>query len=97
MAGKIEWTKQALKDRFQILSYWIRRNRSNSYSFKLNDLFVANVQLLAKYPKIGKKTIKPDVRIKVVKNYLLVYKVLNDRIVVLRVWDSRQNPESLRY
>ena len=97
MVRKVEWTNQALKDRFQILSYWINRNKSNRLSIKLDNLFIEALQLLCKFPNTGKSTVKPNVRIKVVKSYLLVYKIIFDKIVVLRIWDSRQNPEKLKY
>lgn len=97
MVRKVEWTNRALRDRFQILSYWINRNKSNTYSLKLDDLFIDTLQSLCNFPNAGRRTEKINVRIKVVKDYSLIYKVTVNRIVVLRVWDSRQNPERLKY
>lgn len=35
---KIVWTKSANQDRIEILSYWIERNSSKSYSLRLNKM-----------------------------------------------------------
>ena len=97
MVREVKWTNRALKDRIQILSYWLTRNKSNSYSLKLDDLFIETLQSLCKFPYAGRKTEKRDVRIKVVKNYLLIYRITATRIVILRLWDTRQNPQKLKY
>jgi addiction module RelE/StbE family toxin len=97
MARKVEWTNRALKDRFQILSYWINRNKSNSYSIKLDDLFIESLKLLSLFPFAGKPTRVANVRMKIIKKYVLVYQVTDNEIIVLRLWDSRQNPQNLKY
>lgn len=69
MAKQIIWSRLAHLDRFQILEYWINRNKSNTYSKRLNQIFEDTADLISKHPKIGKETDVIDVRIKIVKNY----------------------------
>lgn len=74
MAKKVIWSKQALKDRREILQYWIERNSSKIYSVKLNNLFVDAVQLIASHPNIGIQTDFENVRGKSVKTTIFFMK-----------------------
>lgn len=96
MAKKeIVWSVRAQQDRLEILEYWINRNKSKSYSEKLYHLFKESVQLIAEHPEIGKPTDLTDVRIKVIRDYFLIYEDRVDRIEILTIWDSRRNPDKL--
>lgn len=95
MARRVIWVLQAQKDRKEILAYWKDRNKSVAYSKKLDKLFREALQLIAKYPFIGKPTNKKNIRIKIVRNYFLIYEITAKEIVVLRIWDSRQNPKKI--
>jgi toxin YoeB len=97
MVRKIVWGHLAQKERLQILFYWDNRNRSKSFSIKLNRLFIKDLNIVCQYPYIGKPTNKPNIRIKIVRDYLLVYEINKENIVVLRIWDSRRNPKDLLY
>jgi toxin YoeB len=92
MARQIVWTFQAQDDRKRIFQYWNDRNKSNLYSKKLNRLFTDSLKLVCKRPLIGKRTAIPNVRAKIVRDYMLFYEITTEHIVVLTVWDSRQNP-----
>lgn len=93
MAKQIIWSKLAHLDRFEILDYWIKRNKSTEYSKKLNGIFEDTTDLLSKHPKIGKQTDVKDIRIKVVRDYLFTYRETKNFIEILTIWDSRQDPE----
>ena len=92
MAKQIIWSKLAQEDRKSILQYWIDRNKSKDYSIKLNQIFVDTVELLSKYPKIGKKTEYIDIRVKIVKNYFITFRETETSIEILTIWDTRQDP-----
>ncbi|WP_255462851.1 type II toxin-antitoxin system RelE/ParE family toxin [Galbibacter sp. BG1] len=79
-----------------MLSYWAERNKSKEFSKKLNNLFQEAVQLISLYPDIGKPTSKPNIRLKIVRDYYIVYEFENELISILTIWDSRQNPDKLR-
>ena len=74
MAKKVIWSKQVLKDRREILQYWIERNSSKIYSVKLNNLLVDAVQLIASHPNIGVQTDFENVRGKSVKTTIFFMK-----------------------
>ena len=96
MVQEIIWSRRAQNDRIEILNYWIKRNKSNTYSKKLNILFEEAVKIISQYPHIGKPTDNLNARIKVVRDYLIIYELDDkDRLIVLTIWDSRQNPSRL--
>ena len=96
MVRQVIWTKRAQKDRFAIFSYWNKRNKSAVYSRKLNELIKDSLKLICKHPLIGKPTDKENVRVKVLRDYLIIYEIAVNVIVVLSIWDCRQNPKDLR-
>lgn len=95
MVKRIIWSLKAQADRKQILTYWNNRNKSANYSKKLNQRFKEALQAICKNPKIGKQTDDSKVRIKIVKDYLLIYEETEDAVILLTIWDSRQNPDKL--
>lgn len=95
MAKRIIWSKRAQNDRMEILKYWTDRNKSKNYSIKLAGLFKEAVKLISKYPEIGKSTDEENVRIKIVRDYFLIYAVEEEQVSILTIWDSRQNPDKL--
>lgn len=96
MAKQVVWSPRALSDRKNILDYWRNRNKSFVYSQKLDSIFRETVKLIREYPKIGKPTDDKQVRIKVVRDYLLIYEEAESSIHILSIWDSRQDPEKLK-
>ena len=97
MAGKqIIWSKRAIYGKFDILDYWIYRTKSKSYSTKLNQLFNNALLQVSSYPYSGKQTELDNIRIKIVRSYLIFYKVNPEGIYVVTIWDSRRDDEKLR-
>ena len=94
---KIVWSLQAKNNRIQILEYWIEHNKSNEYSKKLNNLFKEAVEFIAEFPTIGKLTDDNLARIKIVRDYWIVYDIRENGIFTLAIFDSRQNPLKLIY
>ena len=96
MVKQVVWSLRAQNDRKQILNYWRLRNKSNTYSKKLNQLFKNSIQIIKDFPQIGKSTDDPNTRIKIVKDYLLFYEETETQIFILTIWDSRQDPDKLK-
>lgn len=96
MVKQLIWSLQAQKDRREILDYWRTRNKSNSYSIKLNQLFKESIRIIKDFPQIGKLTDVPNTRVKIVKDYLIIYEETETQILILTIWDSRQNPANLK-
>jgi len=93
MAKQIIWSLQAQEDRKQILSYRNNRNQSTTYSKKLHTLFKDALKLVSQFPQIGRQTDIENIRIKLVKDYLIVYEEDQTSIYILKIWDGRRNPE----
>ncbi|MFN7705261.1 MAG: type II toxin-antitoxin system RelE/ParE family toxin [Chryseotalea sp.] len=96
MVEKIIWSLKAQEDRKQILNYWINRNKSTNYSIKLDHKFRDALNLIKDHPQIGKSTNLKNVRIKIVTDYLMVYEIKENTILLLAIWDSRQDPRKLK-
>ena len=96
MVKQVVWSLRAQNDRKKILNYWRLRNKSNTYSKKLNQLFKNSIQIIKDFPLIGKSTDDPNTRIKIVKDYLLFYEETETQILILTIWDSRQDPDKLK-
>ena len=93
MAKQIIWSKIALDNKLQILDYWTHRNKSTIYSKKINALFKITSKLILEYPRLGKKTDNPKVKYIIVRDYLMFYEEKDDAILILHIWDGRQNPK----
>ena len=68
---KIVWVKRANVERKEILEYWILRNKSKAFSIKINKSIINTTQLLAEHPTIGRKTSLQNVRVKIIRDYLI--------------------------
>ncbi|RLD54778.1 MAG: type II toxin-antitoxin system RelE/ParE family toxin [Bacteroidetes bacterium] len=95
MAKEIIWSTRAQEDRKGILSSWTHHNKSNTYSIKLNQLFVSAIKLIGKFPRIGRQTDYGNVRFKVVKDYFIIYEETRTTVNILTIWDCKQDPEKL--
>ena len=93
MVKQVIWSRLAHNDRFNILDYWTKRNKSVIYSKRLNQIFENTAELISKHPKIGKLTEIQNIRFKIVKDYLFTYRETDNFIEILTIWDSRQDPE----
>jgi len=93
MAKQIIWSKLANNDRLQILDYWVKRNKSATYSKRLNQVFEHTANLIGKYPNIGKRTEIEGIRYKIIQDYIFTYRETKNNIEILTIWDSRQDPE----
>lgn len=96
MPGKIIWSERAAKEKIAILEYWINRNKSKRYSLRLDKLIQKSVELLSINPEIGRISNYPPVRIKIVEDYLIYYRIKQDNIEILSIWDNRRNPKSFK-
>jgi plasmid stabilization system protein ParE len=96
MAYQIIWTEKANIERQNILEFWANHNQSKVFSLKLNKLFISTIRQLARKPTIGRKTEFENVRVKIVREYLIFYEIIKKNLVILSVWDGRRDKKSLR-
>lgn len=86
---------KAVQDKIAILDYWINRNKSKSYSLKLDKLFERALKGVARNPEAGKMTDYKNIRIKIVSHYFIYYLIQENHIEVVRILDSRRNLSNL--
>jgi plasmid stabilization system protein ParE len=95
MAKKIiGWTTRSIIDRTNIYRYWLERNQSDIYPEKLEQLFEKSAELISNFQNIGTQTNHRNVYSKVIRDYKIFYRIETDEIQILRVWDTRQHPDS---
>lgn len=91
---KIVWTSFAKESKYAIFLYWNQRNQSTSYSRKLNVLLQESLKQIVKFPESAIESNNSNVRLKILSHFELIYQITNTQIVVLDIWDTRQNPEN---
>ncbi len=92
---KIIWSLRAKIKRYDILEFYIKRNKSKTYSIKLNKKINTELKLLESQPNLGIKTDIEGVRALIIKEFTIYYEVFKDKIVIHTIWDCRQNPNDL--
>ena len=90
------WSNRAKIKRFEILSFYNVRNKSKEFPKKLNQRINREIKLLSKSPNIGIRTDIENVRGLIIDNIILYYEVVQNTIIILFLWDSRQNPKDLK-
>ena len=91
----IFWTNTALKQRNYIFEYWNDRNKSTTYSKKLNSSIKERTNILKTNPDLGKKTDFHNTRVISLGHYSILYRKVNLKIIITGFWDNRQNPDKL--
>ena len=96
MALKVVWTKTAQADREKIFEFWNEHNGSREYSRQLNQQIKKKIELTTYYPEAGLSTDGKSIRFHLIdKHFKLFYRFESDKIIILRFWDTRQDPDSL--
>ena len=94
---KIIWTLKAKNQLFSILEYFAETNKSKTYSLKLHKKIKSEILITLKQPNIGKQTDVLNIRGLLIENYIVFYELLDTNIIILNIWDCRQNPENLNF
>lgn len=96
MVRRIKWSVRASNYLLEILEFWKGKTQSTSYSKKLYRLIQEGIKLIASRPNIGRPTNYQGVRIKIIRDYLIYYRLKDDALEIILVWDGRRNPEILK-
>lgn len=89
------WTKTADIQFVGILEYWVKRNKSTTYSKKLVGMVTARTKQIATSPLIYKATDFNDLRVASLDNFSIYYKITETSILISAFWDNRQDPKKL--
>ena len=92
---QIIWTTKANIERKEILEFWIVKNKSKDFSLKLNKLITEAIDKISTNPWICRKTDFENIRVKIVKNYLIFYEFNDFEIKILSIWDGRREEVNL--
>jgi len=92
---EVVWSRNSEIQLQEILEFFTRRNQSSVYSQKLFKLFKSELNIVAKQPEIGIKTRLNGIRGIIVGDYILFYEIFDNKLLVLKIWDCRQNPDKL--
>ena len=92
---EVIWTKVSEIQLQEIFEFYTKRNKSGLYSRKLYKKFKTELLTAAKNPEIGIKTKLDQIRGLIIEDYILFYEILEDRILILKVWDCRKDPDKL--
>ena len=95
MVKRIIWSKNALRDKVQILDYWFKRIGTKRYSGKLDRQLRQAVKGLRNFPEMGRLVKGTNIRFLVKDYYQIFYKIYNNEVRILHIWDSRRNPKDL--
>jgi toxin YoeB len=90
---KIVWSIEARLDLLDILGFYIERNKSVTYSNKLNSKINRSLKLISQNPLIGTKTDIESVRALLTGHYQFIYEIHKTLVVIVMIWDCRRDPE----
>ncbi len=89
---KIEWSIEARLDLIDILEFYINRNKSASYSKKINSIINRSLKLIIQNPLIGLQSQIESVRALITGDYQIVYEISDRMILIVMIWDCRRDP-----
>lgn len=93
---KIEWSTDAKTDLFDIFDFYIQRNKSATYSKKLNAEINNSIKLISRNPMLGIKTDFKSVRVLITGDYQIIYEIFDHLLLIQMIWDCRQDPDDKR-
>ena len=95
MVKRIIWSVKAVSVFSKILDFYYQRNGTKAYSSGLNNEVRETIALLKKHPFLGRKTEFDHVRVLIKGDYKIFYQIMEKEILILMIWDSRQDPTDL--
>ncbi|WP_262707727.1 type II toxin-antitoxin system RelE/ParE family toxin [Leeuwenhoekiella aestuarii] len=75
--------------------YWVKWNKSTTYSKKLIQIVAERTNQIAETPFIYRKTDFKDTWVTSLGNFSIFYKVADNEIVITAFWDNRQDQKKL--
>ena len=97
---RIEWSEGAYADYDEILAYLVSEfGQQTASEFQLRLDY--NVGVLSEFPLIGQSEFTNrktyiEYRSLSCRQYKIVYAPLDDRVIIVSLWNNRRNPAALR-
>lgn len=89
------WTRTADIQFVGILEFWVKRNKSSTYSKKLLKQVSELTNKIASNPLIYRVTDFKNNRVATLGNFSIYYKVTDKEVFIMAFWDNRQDPNRL--
>ena len=98
MALQIEWTPNALQDYEQVINYLLKAWSINAAIDFVNKL-EEKIYYISLFPNVGIGSVKePSIRsILITKHNRVYYQVHLTKILILDIFDTRQDPKKIKY
>jgi len=80
--AKVIWTIQAEQNLFEILNYWVKKEKKE-YAEELLDDIKKRIKTVSKDIYIGQKTDVEKIRIVYRYNYSIFYKIIEEAVYIL--------------
>ena len=95
---RVVWTDRARNEFQQSMSYYQRGSEKSAQNFRSR--LLNQIQLVQKFPGIGPKQdfVEPrngEIRYRVEGHFKILYSVLEDTILIVSIFDTRQDPSRL--
>lgn len=94
MVKKVVFAERSEKERLSILEYYLEATGSKSIPAKIYQQFNRVIDNIRQFPESGKK-LKNNNRGIIQSHYKIVYKIEKESLIILHIWDTRQNPKKL--
>ncbi len=91
----VVWTETAVRQRREILKYWVKRNGSIIYAEKLIKLIAEQINVILSNSKLFKKTDFPETHVSALGHFSIFYKYNKSTLIITAFWDNRQDPKKL--
>jgi plasmid stabilization system protein ParE len=95
MALTINFSRRFTQQLRQILSFYDERNGSDSYSRRLLQCILDDLQKLAKMPTASSPSTRPDVRFFYLMGFTIIFRYNSRKLTVLSIRSSMRKPLKL--
>ena len=96
MAARVVWSARAQRERFEISNIGLTVINPKLQPEALSTIRIG-MKKVAEMPETEIPTENPDVKIKIIKDYLIYYHISAIKTIeVLTIWDSRRNPKKFK-
>jgi plasmid stabilization system protein ParE len=92
---QIIWTAKGLASLKEILLFYNLQNGNSIYSKKLLVQLKTSIKILEEFPFTGKPTSLKSVRELVLGRNSVFYKLVDENVYILLVWDNRMDAQYL--
>jgi toxin YoeB len=96
MAKNVIWSEPATETFHCTLLYYIRITGNNAFATRLVRKIEQTVARIADFPLMGTVTDYANVRAFSEGHNKIIYEIRENEIVILMIWDTRQNPDDLQ-